>query len=483
MSFSCTQDDLNDLYDMLATCRPHNSEMDNMFIKEFLMPLGVKLDEYGNGIIKIGDLPIIWSCHTDTVHRVSGHQKIVRDDRYNLKLSSKSTSGCLGADDTAGVWLMTQMIKAKRPGIYIFHRGEEVGGLGSRWIVKNTPDIAKDIKAVIALDRKGTDSVITFQGGSRCCSEEFSDSMSALLAEATPNLKFKSDRGGSFTDSACYVDLVGECTNLSVGYYDQHSSRETVNLPHLVAMREALIKADFSKLVFHRKPGEVEHRWTNNGAGWQRDPDDYSQYEGGYYGNGGGRYNNSSKIYNQAEGFYEKQFRGGYWEGMRWVTCDRASWVIWCNKKTEQRRLETAKKNKTKNKPVTTTLTQSTAKHDELGYDEDGKLVVPVIGPVPAVPACINLGAVDCPINPVETPITQVEDAFDLELLKVIRSNSIPLTRMMKDWGFDHKDMLSMLVEYRNPSAKGVLTKATVIPGDVTPPVINGEAKELTAGK
>lgn len=468
MTFSCSQDDLNELYDMLSTCRPYNSAADHLFVKEFLSPLGVKLDEFGNAILKIGDLPIIWSCHTDTVHRVGGLQKIVRDEKYNLKLSSKSTSGCLGADDTAGVWLMSQMIKAKRPGIYIFHRGEECGGKGSDWLTEKTPEVAKDVKAVIALDRKGTGSVITFQSGGRCCSEEFSESMGKILHEAYEGLDFKSDRGGSFTDSANYTDIVGECTNLSVGYYDQHTSRETLNLPHLVSMREALIKADFSKLVFHRQPGEVEHKYGNN-TGWHYDADNYGQYENGTYYDRS-RYSNSAKIYNQAEGFYEKEFRGGYWEGMRWVTCNKIAWEAWCVKKQEERKLKTKEKDKHpkgKNKPITTTIS-ATKDTKEVNTDINGNVMVPV---------CTALVPVLDPLTETVkvTPITQVEEAFDLELLMVIRSNTIAMTRMMADWGFDAAAMTSMLDDYKSPSAKGAaLPKATVIVAD---------AKELPAGK
>lgn len=430
MNFSCTQEDLNDLYDMLSTCRPYESATEKMFLAEFLAPLGVHPDAFGNGILQVGpdDPKIIWSSHTDTVHRVHGIQKIVRDDKFNLKLSSKCASGCLGADDTAGVWLMTQMIKAKIPGLYIFHRGEEVGGLGSRWLVKNTPEMAKDIQACIAFDRRGVDSVITFQGGTRCCSEDFSKSMAEVLGGAVEDLKFKSDTGGSFTDSACYTDLVGECTNLSVGYYNQHMSSETLNLPHLIALREAMIKGDMTKLVFTRKPGEKEPKWKST-----YDPDDYEGYS--YRGhNSSYGHSYGARNFNHARSdhkYWESEFRGGYWEGMRWITCSRESWKLWVDKQDEARKKEAAKE----------------AEKREKKEKKENKIVATST----AVPT-----------------IMAAEPAFDMDLLLVIRSSTIPLTRMLQDWGFDSKTILSMLEEYKGPIAKGAAAAKQVVQIEAT---------------
>lgn len=307
--------------------------------------------------------------------------------------------------------------------------------------------------------------------------------MGEVLHEAYDGLDFKSDRGGSFTDSANYTDIVGECTNLSVGYYDQHTSRETLNLPHIVAMREALIRADFSKLVFKREPGEVEHKYGTN-TGWHYDSDNYGQFENGTYYDRT-RHSNSAKIYNQAEGFYEKEFRGGYWEGMRWVTCNKAVWEAWCVKKQEERKLKAQEKDKkdTKTKAKAKTITTSLT-NKEVDYDADGNVIVPPSAKLPCtalvtVPTWMGNDTVPV-LDPTTdtvtpTPITQVEETFDLQLLMTIRSNTIAMTRMMVDWGFDSESMLSMLNDYKKPSPKGAaLPKATVIVAD---------AKELPAGK
>ena len=37
---------------------------------------------------------------------------------------------------------------------------------------------------------------------------------------------WKTDTGGSFTDTANYTDIIPECTNLSCGYYNAHTQSE-----------------------------------------------------------------------------------------------------------------------------------------------------------------------------------------------------------------------------------------------------------------
>jgi hypothetical protein len=248
---------LDTLQEMLMYKRPEGSKTERKFINRYIKPLGVGKDGAGNLIKRIGESPVLWSCHTDTVHNRGGKQAVERaGDLFGL--AEKGTwfkgSNCLGADDTAGVWLMSEMIKAKTPGLYIFHRGEEIGGVGSKFIANKTPDLLKGIKYAIALDRSGANDVITHQWG-RCASDDFADSLASGLNTGT-GLRYKRDPAGIFTDTANYVDLVPECTNLSVGYRGAHSANEIQDGAHCLALREALIGLDTSTLVESRKAGE-----------------------------------------------------------------------------------------------------------------------------------------------------------------------------------------------------------------------------------
>ena len=245
---------------MLGYCRPAGSRTEEEFISRFIRPLGVFEDPFGNLFKRIGDSPIMWSCHTDTVHRLPGYQFVeIKNDI--LQLHKQSKSNCLGADDTAGVWIMTELIRRRVPGLYIFHREEECGGGGSKFIAAKRKHLIKDTKFAIALDRRGYGDVITKQAGGRCCSDEFADS---LIQEIGGD--YTKDPTGLFTDTANYVDDIGECTNLSVGYHGAHSSFESLNANFVVRLVEALALVDHTKLVSKRAPGEddKEQWWKNN---------------------------------------------------------------------------------------------------------------------------------------------------------------------------------------------------------------------------
>jgi hypothetical protein len=233
---------------MLSFRRPAGSKTEAEFIGKFIKPLGTTVDAYGNHILQIGNDPaVLWSSHTDSVHHKDGYQGIDFDGQF-VTLPVNSKSNCLGADDAAGVWIMTQMIQAKVPGLYVFHFAEEVGCVGSRSIRDKAPDLLKGIKSAIAFDRKGTSSVITHQR-KRCCSDAFGNS----LAEQLP-FRFKLDDTGVMTDTRIYMDLVPECTNLSVGYYNEHYPHEALDVNHLFELRDFMVKIDQSKFVIERDP-------------------------------------------------------------------------------------------------------------------------------------------------------------------------------------------------------------------------------------
>lgn len=256
--------DALNLCDLLSYCRPHLSGTEQRFIHQHIKPIGIKFDKKGNMYKKIGNAPVLWSCHIDTVHSKKGMQKLeywvdAKSGDTFLGVAKGEKSSCLGADDTSGVWIMLEMIKAKVPGLYVFHRGEECGGVGSRWIAKNNADVLKDIRFAIAFDRRDTESIITFQGSKRCCSDEFAKSLAEQLG-----MNHRCDETGMWTDTASYVDHVAECTNISAGYFNAHSANESVNVDYLFRLRDAICKVDLSKLIEKRKPGENTERFQRH---------------------------------------------------------------------------------------------------------------------------------------------------------------------------------------------------------------------------
>ena len=243
-----------ELVEMLSTRRPARSKTEERFISTYLDTLpNVKQDDHGNRIIKIGKAPrVLWSSHTDTVHNKDGVQSVARNGNLVQLHKDESVSSCLGGDDSAGVWIMRQMILRRIPGLYVFHRDEEVGGFGSTWIAEHTPELFKGIDYAIALDRKGYDSVITHQG-SRCASDEFARDLAAQLGGA-----YKPDSTGVFTDTANYTGLVPECSNLSCGYGNAHTATEFQDVVFAYDLLERLCALDFNKIRVARDPNSFD---------------------------------------------------------------------------------------------------------------------------------------------------------------------------------------------------------------------------------
>ena len=241
------------LLTMLTYGRPHASDFEAAFVERYVNSIpGMAYDKFGNGVLQIGSSPVLWSCHTDTVHHKPGKQ-IIKLTEGIASLAAPALGMCLGADDGAGVWLLREMALADVPGLYVFHCGEERGGLGSSWIRDNRADLLSSVKCAIAFDRKGQTSIITRMMVGRTCSDAFARSLGAKLGP-----QWRADDTGSFTDTANYVDHIGECTNLSIGYEREHGPTEILDIWWLENLRNEMIRFDPTRLVFEREPGEID---------------------------------------------------------------------------------------------------------------------------------------------------------------------------------------------------------------------------------
>jgi hypothetical protein len=258
-----TNKDIAELLVML-TPRPSKIEEDE-WADQWCMSLPkARADTRGNVWVTVGEPNGIMFCsHIDTVHRSKCETPVITIvagsiQAYTLDFKHRLI---LGADDTVGVWIMRRMVEAKIPGTYIFHRDEESGGGGSRYIAENAERMFAEVgpfSIAIAFDRRGTEDIITHQGSRRCCSEVFSDSLAEQLNKG--GLGYKSCDGGSFTDTKNYADLIPECTNISVGYYSQHSVNEYIDLVHLIKLSTAILEVDWSALQVARDPSLKEYK-------------------------------------------------------------------------------------------------------------------------------------------------------------------------------------------------------------------------------
>ena len=255
------------LIEMLGYKRPEGTATQREFCERFLEPIFGLPDIHGNYIHIVGDKPnLCFTAHHDTVHKTEGLQKLVVANDV-VSVADSTVSNCLGADCTTGIYIMLSMIDYDVDGVYVVHAAEEVGCRGSAALINDYVYNDKfhwlsHIDAVISFDRYGDKSVITHQMGLRTASDDFAKSFS----DAVNLPQLKADDNGSYTDSNEYQTVVSECTNISVGYYNQHTKNETQDLEYLDILVENLVNADWSKLVFTRDPLVVEdNRYYNYG--------------------------------------------------------------------------------------------------------------------------------------------------------------------------------------------------------------------------
>jgi hypothetical protein len=256
-------DEVKRIREMLEYRRPARSQTEEEFIRRYIDTIpGVYTDQYGNRILLDPDARLMVSCHTDSVHRMDGRQRVtVGKDGVVSLARGEILSNCMGADDAAGVYTALRMIEAGVRATYVFHRDEEIGGRGSSWLARNYAEWLRGFQICLALDRRGTRDVIVTQSWGKCASSEFARGLAAQLGMG------HAPADGIFTDSANYVDLIPECSNLSIGYQNEHTTREVLDLDYLERAIVALIGVDWSRVPVVRVPGD-DGAWGDEGREW-----------------------------------------------------------------------------------------------------------------------------------------------------------------------------------------------------------------------
>lgn len=226
---------------------------------EPFLPKGIQKDKFGNyfHVVGDGDSRVIFASHLDTVS--SSYNDVIHTFDKTGKIVGTDGTTTLGADDKAGVTIMLYMIRKKVPGLYYFFIGEEVGCIGSGKVSRENHIFNKEnYDKVISFDRRGNTSVITHQSLMRCCSDEFADELCNQLNEQ--GLGMETDDSGVCTDSLEFIDDIPECTNISVGYLDEHTGEETQDLDFLVRISKACVNVDWEGLPTKRDPSIVEYK-------------------------------------------------------------------------------------------------------------------------------------------------------------------------------------------------------------------------------
>ena len=158
-------------------------------------------------------------AHADTFFNNADHTF----ENVNGVIKSTTPDCGLGADDRAGCAILW-LLKDTGNNLLITD-GEENGQIAAKWLVNSNTDIAEIIynsSFIIQFDRRNGHDYKFYDIP---VSNEFEN----YIKEETG---YTNAGKGSFTDIVTLCKNLKSCcgVNLSVGYYDEHSSTETLNI-------------------------------------------------------------------------------------------------------------------------------------------------------------------------------------------------------------------------------------------------------------
>jgi hypothetical protein len=91
------------------------------------------------------------------------------------------------------------------------------------------------------------------------------------------------DPTGVYTDSREFAPYIAECTNISVGYFDQHSRNESQDILFMTTLINALLQLNWKNLLVEREPAP-RYSYRGKGKMWEgiysyNDYGDYYQFD------------------------------------------------------------------------------------------------------------------------------------------------------------------------------------------------------------
>jgi len=220
---------------------------------------------------KEGDdqLPLL-VAHTDTVATIPPTKsEILYDHRQKVIIRKPTTTWNkwdaepLGADDRLGVAMIYLLLQQFPNAPALLLNYEECGGYGAKQAASVLKEELQRYPYLIELDRSGCRHFAHYG----YITNEFREFMLSLL----PNWQF---RQGTFTDISILCPAIKRCgVNIAIGYYNQHTPHEFVELQHtmkaLNAVQKLLSNPVDKPFVCH---SQVHHfkRWA-----WEDYLDDY----------------------------------------------------------------------------------------------------------------------------------------------------------------------------------------------------------------
>ena len=208
-----------------------------------------------------GNSNIALMAHVDTV----GYQHsdmILKEENGLLKGYSGGERCILGADDRAGVQMIWDILNvtgnhywSKVPHIMLFN-GEEIGGIGCQAFMRTNPDFT-GIDLMLSLDCSYHNRFVWYGQ-----TDKYPDAMDYIESYG-----FMNDGEGIFTDMQIIGDYCSiPCFNLAVGYVNQHTEREFLDIPSYNMTKgkvEQIIMTAPKKFDFQKKDAILGERFIS----------------------------------------------------------------------------------------------------------------------------------------------------------------------------------------------------------------------------
>jgi len=240
----------------------------------------VAKDKHNNVYVTKGQADI-YPCvvsHTDTVHSIVDgliYPTIVEDTL--ISIHAKHGQVGTGGDDKCGIWVCLEMLHRLPVAKVVFFASEEVGCVGSS---KADMKFFADCAFVIQVDRKGNDDFVIEACGTDLCSDDFALEAMQIMKQH----RYDICEYGGLTDVVTLVENeIGiSCINLSGGYYDPHTKRETVRISDLINvtdMVEKLCVTMGDRKWLHTPTKTYKSSYTNWRDDWRNDSK-YADWDG-----------------------------------------------------------------------------------------------------------------------------------------------------------------------------------------------------------
>lgn len=258
------------------------------YIKEILdtYQIPYKQDKNGNIYCLNHKNEPLLSAHTDCVgtEESGAYVKLIDIYPYGDEEILKGI-GNIGGDDKCGVFLILLYLISKKPINAFFSVEEEIGGFnGITTLLKEIKDneVFKTIPYCLVLDRKNPGDIICEKNSYG--SKKFDEALEEIGAE----FGYKSVKGGS-SDTDKIKEYMNAC-NLSVSYYNPHSTTEFVSLNDLYntwLYIQRIIEKLPRDIPLEKKPTTYNYNYNYNYGGYYRNKNNLNSYgaeDWDYYG-------------------------------------------------------------------------------------------------------------------------------------------------------------------------------------------------------